>query len=157
MFGHRFLRIGLPLMALGAGAMFLIGCRGRFCSWKCSPEDKADYVVKKLSKELNLSGDQRVKLDRIKTDLMARKADFQSLHAGLRDELLSQLRASKVDPEKLNQSLDSREAKMKELRGFLVGEFAQLHDMLDSTQREKLAGYVQGMGGGRCGGHGCCR
>jgi Spy/CpxP family protein refolding chaperone len=141
---RRFARIAFPLLALTAGAIFLAGCRGRHCGWRSSPEQKADHIVKRIAKELDLTPDQRTKLEKIKVDVLARKADFSAIHAGIRDEFFSQLRSPKVDEAKLNQSLEDREAKMKEMRSFMVSEFAQFHAMLDSTQREKLASKLQG-------------
>jgi periplasmic protein CpxP/Spy len=141
---RRFVRIAFPLLAITAGALFLSGCHGRHCGWNSSPEKKADHIVKRISKELDLTPDQKTKLDKIKVDVLARKADFQSVHAGLREVFLTQLRSPKLDEAKLNQGLEDREAKMKELRGFLVTELAEFHAILDSTQREKLASRIQG-------------
>lgn len=134
----------MPLLAITAGALFLGGCRGGHCGWKSSPEDKANHIVKRISKELDLSAEQKTKLEKIKVEVLAKKEDFKSLHMGMRDMLLSQLRAPKIDEAMVNQSLDEREAKMKELRGFMVTEFAEFHAMLDSTQREKLASRIEG-------------
>ncbi len=141
---RRFCRIAFPLLAITAGALFLAGCRGRHCGWHSSPEQKADHIVKRIGKELNLTPEQKTKLDKIKVEVLSRKADFQSIHAGMREVFLTQLRAPKVDEAKLNQGLEDREAKIKELRGFLVTEFAEFHDLLDSTQREKLASHIEG-------------
>lgn len=140
---RRFLRFAFPVVAIAAGAMFLAGCRGRHCGWNASPEEKADRITKRIAKELDLRPEQKTKLDKIKTDILARKADFKGVHAGLREMALGQIRASTVDVAKVNQSLDEREAKIKELRTFMVAEFVEFHDMLDSTQREKLASKLE--------------
>ena len=139
----RMLRFAFPVLAITAGALFLSGCRGRHCGWNSSPEQKADRIVKKIAGELDLRPEQRTKLEKIKTDILARKADFSAVHAGFREVALGQIRADTVDQAKLNKGLEDREAKMKELRGFLVGEFAEFHDILDSAQREKLASKLE--------------
>jgi Spy/CpxP family protein refolding chaperone len=143
MLARRFLRIAFPVLAVTAGALFLAGCRGRHCGWSASPEEKADRITKRVAKELDLTAEQKTKLDKIKTDILARKAEFTAVHAGLRETLLGQIRAPSVDQARLNQGLEDREAKMKELRGFMVAEFAEFHAMLDSTQREKLASKLE--------------
>ena len=142
---RRILKFALPIAALAAGALMLSGCH-RGCGWKSSPEEKADYIAKKMASELNLNAEQKLKLDKIKSDLLARKADFTAIHAGFKDMLLGQFRAATLDTAKVNAGLDEREAKMKELRGFLVAELAEFHAMLDSTQREKLAARLDKMG-----------
>jgi Spy/CpxP family protein refolding chaperone len=140
---RRIFRFALPVLALTAGAFLLSGCHGRHCGWGSSPEKKADRIAKHIAKELDLTAEQRIKLDKIKADILARKGEFTAVHAGLRETLLGQIRAAAVDTSKLNAGLDDREAKIKELRGFMVAEFAEFHAMLDSAQREKLASKLE--------------
>jgi Spy/CpxP family protein refolding chaperone len=137
------LRFAFPVAAVAAGAVLLSGCHGRHCGWRSTPEEKADRIVKRVAKELDLRPEQKVKLDKIKADILARKAEFRAVHAGLRDLAMGEMRAAQVDQAKLNQGLEDREAKMKELRTFMVGEFAEFHDMLDPAQREKLVSKLE--------------
>ncbi|HKP94218.1 MAG TPA: Spy/CpxP family protein refolding chaperone [Fibrobacteria bacterium] len=139
----RLFRFAFPVVAITAGALLLAGCRGRHCGWNASPEEKADRIAKRVAKELDLRPEQKTKLDKIKADILARKADFQAVHAGFREVALGQIRAATVDQAKLNQSLEEREAKIKELRSFMVAEFAEFHAILDSAQREKLASKLE--------------
>ncbi|MDB5103524.1 MAG: hypothetical protein JWP91_1213 [Fibrobacteres bacterium] len=145
MLARRFFRFAFPVLAITAGALFLAGCRGRHCGWNSSPEAKADHIAKRVAKELNLTAEQKSKLDKIKADILSRKGDFQAVHAGLKETLLGQIRSPSVDQAKLNQGLEDREAKIKELRSFMVAEFAEFHAMLDSAQREKLASHLERM------------
>jgi len=144
---RRFFRYVFPLAALAAGALALSGCHHRCCGWKSTAEDKANHIAKKLASELDLSADQKLKLDKIKLDLLGRKGEFQAVHAGMKDLLLGQLRAGSVDTSAVNKGLDDREAKMKEMRGFLVAELAEFHAMLNPAQREKLAVRLEKMAG----------
>lgn len=139
---RRILRFALPVAALTAGAMLMSGChKNHGCSR--SPEDKAAWISKRIGKELDLTPEQKTKLDKIKGDILARKADFQSVHAGLKEMALGQIRSGSVDQAVINQGFDDREAKMKELRTFMVAEFAEFHAMLDPAQREKLAAKLE--------------
>ena len=140
---RRLFRFAFPVLAITAGAFFLSGCRGRHCDWHSSPEAKADRIVKHIARELDLRPEQKTKLDKIKVDILARKADFQAVHAGFRELAMGQIRAATVDQAKLNQGIEEREAKIKELRGFLVAEFTEFHDVLDPAQREKLASKLE--------------
>lgn len=134
-----------PLFVLAAGALILGGCRhGGHCGWGSkSPEEKADRMVKKISKELDLNDQQKAGLEKIKGDFLARKADFEAVKAGFHEELAAQIRSGAIDKAKLNQSLSAREAKVQELRVFVVDEFAEFHALLDAGQREKLAKHVE--------------
>jgi Spy/CpxP family protein refolding chaperone len=141
---RRIFRFAFPVLAVAGAAVLLSGCHRR-CGWHHDPQQKADWIAKKVASELDLDAQQKAKLDAIKAALLARQADFRAVHAGLKDVLLGQLRASSVDTAKLNQALDEREAKIKELRGFLVGEFSEFHAMLTPAQREKLAAKLERM------------
>lgn len=141
---RRFFRFAFPVVALVGAACLLSGCHRR-CGWRCNPQDRADWIAKKVASELGLDAAQKAKLDTIKAALLARQADFRAVHAGLKDLLVGEIRSSAVDTAKLNQALDEREAKIKELRGFVVGEFAQFHAMLTPAQREKLAAKLEKM------------
>ncbi len=140
---RRFSKFAFPLVAIAAGAFLLAGCHGRHCGWKNRPEQKAEHIVKRLAKELDLNEDQKTKLDKIKTEILLRKADFKVVHSGIHDEIFSQLKASSVDQGKLNQAFEDREAKMKELRTFLISEFAEFQAILTPNQREKLVAKLQ--------------
>ncbi len=90
-----------------------------------------------------MNEDQKTKLDKIKTEILMRKADFTAVHMGIHDEIFSQLKAPSVDQAKMNQVFEDREAKMKELRTFLIGEFAEFQALLTPIQREKLVAKLQ--------------
>ena len=140
---RRFLRFAFPVLAITAGAVFLSGCHRGHCSRNSSPEDKADHIAKKIAKELDLTEAQKTQLDKIKADILARKGEFTAVHDGLKETLLGQIRSASVDQSLLNRSLEDREAKIRDLRGFMVAEFAEFHAMLDSAQREKLAAKLE--------------
>jgi Spy/CpxP family protein refolding chaperone len=142
-FRRRFFRFAFPVVALAGAAFLFAGCQRR-CGWRHDPQHRADWIAKKVASELGLDAAQKAKLDTIKAALLARQADFKAVHAGFKDLLIGQIRAGSVDTAKLNQGLDERAAKMKELRGFLVAEFAEFHAMLTPAQREKLAAKLEG-------------
>ena len=136
---RRIFRFAPAILAVTAGALLLAGCHHRHCGWRSSPEEKANKVTKHIAKELDLTADQKGRLDGIKNDILARKGDFSALRAGFHEMVLGQIRSGSVDADKMNQDLEQREAKAKELRAFLVGKFAEFNAILDAGQREKLA------------------
>lgn len=140
---RRLFRFTPAVLAVTAGALLLAGCHHRNCGWHASPEAKADKVAGRLAKALDLTDSQKAKLDAIKADILARRADFRALHEGFHGEVLAQIRAGTVDTAALNRGLEGREAKMRELRAFLVAKFAEFHAVLDPAQREKLASRIE--------------
>jgi hypothetical protein len=145
MLTRRFFRFALPLAALAGAAVLVTGCR-RGCGWRHDPGRRADWAAKKIASELGLDAAQKARLDSLKSALLSRRDEFRSLRAGMKDLLLTQLRSDKVDTAVLNRALEEREAKLRELRGFLAGEFAEFHAMLTPAQREKLAAKVEKFG-----------
>lgn len=146
MMTRRLFRFAPALLTVTAGALLLAGCYRGHCGhggWRASPEEKAEKVAGHIAKELDLTADQKTRLDAIKNDILARKGDFRSLKEGFHEELLGQLRAGAVDANQVNQSLEQREAKAKELRAFLVAKFAEFHALLEPAQREKLAARIE--------------
>lgn len=146
---RRAFRFAPALMAAAAGVLLLGACKGRHCGWHGSPEEKADRMVGRLSRKLDLDERQRAALDAIKDDLLARKDDFRAVHDGLHAEALGALRSGAVDTAALNRSLEAREEKMRELRALLVEKFAAFHAVLEPAQREKLAERLESHRG-RC-------
>ena len=120
------------------------GCHSPRADWH-SPEKRAEWIVERTSKELNLNEQQRAKLNSIKNDILAKRNDFESIHSGILDEVLSEVKSETLNQEKLNKAFESREAKFKEMRSFLVSKFAEFHDMLNAEQRVKLSERLEAL------------
>jgi Spy/CpxP family protein refolding chaperone len=140
---RRLFRFTPAVLVVAAGALLMAGCRHHHCGWGGTPEQKADKVAGRLARELDLTEAQKSRLDAIKNDILARKADFTALKDGFHAEALAQVRAGSVDVDKLNADLAGREDKARELRAFLVAKFAEFHAILEPAQREKLAARME--------------
>lgn len=140
------MKTGLVLVAilLFVSALIMGGCShrryGHHWGGKYS-EKKAEHIVKKLSRKLDLDEEQKANLEKIKDEILA-KADELKLKgsmSAIHDEFTSQLRQDTIDQEKINSMLAGKEANMKEMREFLVAKFAEFHSTLTAEQKEKLA------------------
>jgi protein CpxP len=129
-------RILLSLFVVTVSATVLLGCSRR----NYTLEEKADKVVDRVSKELDLTADQRTKLNVIKSEILSRKDLIESFKYGdIFDETLAQIRTENMDKEKLNTMLAQQEAKRTELRKLLVDKAAEFHATLTPQQRTKAA------------------
>ncbi len=144
MWKRKFLKFILPVAAIGLGAALFTGCHGSHCCAK-SPKGKADWVVKKLSNELDLDAGQKAKLELIKIDLLTHRPDFMAWHDSLGSDLINQIRSEKMDKEKMNSILSEKEDKLKEFRSLLVDKLIEFHAILTPVQREKLAAKIAEM------------
>jgi Spy/CpxP family protein refolding chaperone len=119
-------------------AIFMTRCSShRFHSQ--SPEKKAEWVVQKISNELDLDDNQKTKLDEIKSEVLAKHRNFSGVKSELWDEVYNQVHSEKIDEEKLNTLFAKKEAQFQDMRVFSVGKFAEFHAMLTPEQRDKLA------------------
>ncbi|MBI3005230.1 MAG: Spy/CpxP family protein refolding chaperone [Ignavibacteriales bacterium] len=124
------------------GILSFTGCRSRE-SHESYSERRAGWVVDKISDELDLNETQKLTVNRIKGEVLAKRGEFKSLYAGVVDEVLQQVKSDKVDQESINKSFQAREAKLKELRSFVVEKFAEFHSVLTPDQRKQLADKLE--------------
>lgn len=138
------------ILALGTviGAGYAIG--GRFC--KMTPAQKADRVVKWISKDLDLTAEQKTKLDAMKAEVVDRITRLHGDREAIHGEVLALVKSDRVTEADINALIDKREAKLRELKPFLVDTFIDFHRMLTPEQRNKLAEKMESFHKG-CGHH----
>lgn len=118
-------------------AAFIAGCsKHRFHS--ATPEKKAEWVVQKISNELDLESAQLAKLEEIKADILVMHREFGNLKTDIWNEVFSQIQSDAVDQQKLNTLFSDKENQFKEMRIFMVAKFAEFHDILTVEQRSQL-------------------
>ena len=104
-----------------------------------SPEKKAEWVVKKISSELDLDESQNAKLEEIKSDILAKHQNFGGMKSEIWKEISTQVKSENINEEKLNALFADKEAQFKEMRTYLVTKIAEFHSILTPEQRLKLA------------------
>ena len=138
---HKLIIIGVVATIVAVLSFITAGCV-RHCS---SPEKKAQWAANRIKKKLKLNDEQAKTVDKIKEEILAKKADFESLKEGLHKDFLEQIKSDSFDETKINQVLESKERKFKELRLFLVDKAGEFHAILTPEQREKLAKKAEKM------------
>jgi len=132
----RYIALGAVLL-IASGVYF--GCRSH------RPEDmakhaekRAEWVVEKISEELELTAEQQKTLNGIKDEVLARHRELKELRSGVISDVFSTLDKESVTEDELNAMFAQREAKWKELREFAVAKFTQFHNSLTKEQKIKL-------------------
>ncbi len=137
---RKILISGLLLMVVGIGVFFMSGCRRHACSFhRATPEKRAEWMVKRISSELDLNDSQKKEVNRIKDEILAKKKGYKNDHHQMYEAVLAQVKGESVDEALLNQLFQDKEAQFKEMRGFMISKFAEFHKILTPAQREKLA------------------
>src|SRR5208337_410898 len=107
------------------------------------PEKRAEYIVNKLTRKLDLTKDQQEKVNKIKDEILARTKNIRNDRAALREELTSLIKSEKLTKDMVDKFIDKRKSKMDEIRPFFVEKFIEFHNILTPEQRAKLADKLE--------------
>ena len=137
----KILIIGLIVILLIGLIGIFSNCHRRpmFCGFHGSLEKKTKWILKKISKELDLNENQKVELKRITDEILIKRQEFKGSHAEIFNTVLAQVNSDTLDQEKLNQLFEGKELEFKEMRFFLISKMADFHSILTPEQRQKLA------------------
>lgn len=137
--GRRFGRIMMTTMAILLTAA-VMHCR----PWKHkSPEERAEWIAKRISKELDLNDTQKQTLNKIKGEVLARhKAEKvnRDLQFG---ELTKIMRADTIDNTKLTEIRKRHQAQREGVEALFVEKAVELHKVLTPAQRNKAADLLE--------------
>lgn len=112
------------------------GCAHHFAHK--SPQERADWLVKKTNHELKLSEAQLGKLNALKDELLAAHREYRKRHGDTRkavDELLSQ---PTLDQARVLAIIKERTREVDDKAPQVVSAFADFYDSLNPTQQKKL-------------------
>ena len=104
--------IGVITGVIGLG---IVGCRHRF-SHNHSPEEKAEYIVAKISSKLDLDENQKTRLNKIKDEILEKAKPHRESREEFRREALELLRSDKITEEGVEKLVAKKEAVYKEIR-----------------------------------------
>lgn len=143
------------IMTMAAGAMVL-GCgateveaqqaeakQGRSSLIKGGHGCRMEKKARKLMKKLDLRADQSAAVERLLQDVRTKLAPARQLKARALQEAASQVRAGKVQRDRLEPLMKAAKAQRKEVKKVAVSAVTRLHQILDKSQREKLVGLIQ--------------
>ena len=103
-----------------------------------TPEQRAERVVQKMAKTLNLDDAQREKLEKMKENFRAKRSDMVKMRQETMNDLNEIMLSPQLDQARLTARTEKIQAQTSELIRFISTEFADLHDMLTPEQRSKL-------------------
>ncbi|PJZ71399.1 hypothetical protein CH373_02560 [Leptospira perolatii] len=135
---RKIAKISAVALVLGLAVAVTQGCHHR---WH-SPEKRAEYIVKKLKSELDLTDAQSATLDKIKDEVLAKRKELQLGGPMLPKEAIEELRGATLNVDKWNKVGEEREKKMSTMRVFFLKKAVEFHAVLTPEQRNKLADLV---------------
>lgn len=131
----KLLKILIPFALIaGIGSIALTGC-GRHHH---DPQDKADYIVHKISKKMDLNDAQKAKLDEVKQEFLKYHKKHKGEKADMIDRLLTEIEKPEMDPSVLQAMVDEHKAKIDEMAPGIIAKLVEFHATLDNEQKHKL-------------------
>lgn len=125
------------IAVLGVGIFgAMAGCARHFA--QKTPQERAEWLVKKINDELKLNDAQLGKLNALKDELLAVRSDYRKRNSNIRktiDELLSQ---PTLDQTRALSLVKERTREVNDKAPQVVAAFANFYDSLTPQQQKKL-------------------
>ena len=127
------------------GSALLIGgvvaCnRGMHCG---SPEERGEWMVKKVSKELELNDIQQVKLVEMKDEFLDVRKTMRSDREQTRAEVLAMLQQPTLDREKVNTIVNQHIETINARSPAIIDAIGNFYDSLDDSQHAELREFIE--------------
>src|SRR5512134_1811409 len=107
-----FLSLGLVTAAMGA--LVLTACGRHGCRHGHDPEQRAEWMTKKIASELDLNDAQKAKLDLVKQEILAHRERGRQEREEAFGTALAQIRSKQLDTQKLQALIEQRHRQMEE-------------------------------------------
>ncbi len=115
----------------------------RFPPRRPHPEKDTDFLLERFARDLDLTEEQREKLDKIKDEIIEKRKErrekLREEHEEFMDKIVALVKSDKISKEQIYEILEIRDEKMEEMNDFLIDKLIEVHEMLTTEQREKIA------------------
>lgn len=107
------------------------------CARHRSPEERADWVTKRIAKQLDLDEQQRAKLEAVKQEMLTARGRLGKEEQTLFDDVVAQIQADRLDQAKVIQLLERRQELQRQVAPQVVAKIAEFHASLTPEQKAK--------------------
>jgi hypothetical protein len=108
-----------------------------------SAEERSEWMVQKVSKELELNETQQARLAEARDEILDLRTTMRSDRAQLRTDILSMLEQPVLDRNKANTIVDQQLAKLGSRSPAIIDAIGNFYDSLDDTQRAELREFIE--------------
>ena len=129
----------LGLVAAAVGALGLAGCGRHGCRHAHDPAQRAEWITKKITSELDLNDAQKARLELVKEEFLAQHEKRKQEREEAFQTVLAQIRSKQLDTEKLQALIQQRHKHMEEVAPSVLKKIADFHASLSDEQKEKAA------------------
>ena len=139
------MKLGKRAIIVITSGVLLIGgvaaCKHKMHS--ASAEERGEWVVEKVSDDLELNDNQRVKLVAVKDEFLDMRKTIRSDRTQTRAEVLDMLKQPTLDREKMNAIVSQKIATINARSPAIVDAIGNFFDSLDDSQRAELSEFIE--------------
>jgi hypothetical protein len=106
-------------------------------------EERGEWIVEKVSKELELNATQEANLIEVKNGFLSLRADLSDDRSQMKTEVLAMLQQPTLDRDKMNAMVNGQMATINSRSPLIIDAVANFYDSLDDTQRSELREFIQ--------------
>jgi periplasmic protein CpxP/Spy len=99
--------------------------------------ERADWLVNKISKDLELNEQQQAKLAAVKDAFLVARGQMRTEHDALFDEALAMVQSDQLDQAKVLQLVERHQALQRQAAPSVVAKLTDFHASLSPEQRAK--------------------
>lgn len=107
-----------------------------------------DFIIERLSENLNLDAAQIAQLEKIKDEIKAKmeaNKPGKDQRESMLNEFAEEFKKDNLDRNKLKELEDRKEMKMQEMKDFMMDKIIEFHNLLTPEQRIKAADNMKEM------------
>lgn len=121
-------------------ALILSGC-ARFRH--LSPEERAERTVEFLAEKLELDQYQHTQIEKIKGELLTKRAEMKAHRKETFDQIIALLRQDEIDEDEYQILIQKHQEHAKGVIAFFGDKFAEFHALLTPEQRTKVVDIME--------------
>ena len=127
---------------LGIGALIVVGSFAA-CSHYRGPEQRAQWMVEKVTNELELNEVQQTKLKRLSDEMMDARKRFKQQFEGSHEQLLALFEQPTLDQNKMLTLVQSHTQAINDGAPGIIASMSEFYDDLTTEQQAEIREFMQ--------------
>ena len=131
-------------IVLTAGTLLITGVAA--CNhgmYHGSAEERGEWIVQKVSKELELNETQRTRLAEVKDEFLDMRSTMRSDRAQMQQEVLAMLQQPTLDRDRVSTIVNQKIATINSRSPDIIDAIGNFYDSLDDSQRAELREFIE--------------
>jgi Spy/CpxP family protein refolding chaperone len=127
---------------------FIYGCHHKG-TMLCGPvtfKDRVEMMAEKLSKDVDLTNEQKNHLNIIKNEMNAKHSEQKKYMTEMFTVIREETQKDSIDQRRLEKLFNDRKQFREDMHRFMLQKFVEFHTMLTKEQRLKLNVLFEKMG-----------